>query len=197
MTTNLAFAAMTDGIDRLPDAESRPDPAPGSSGDRLSFSVAQRNAFFARVVERTRQHVPVELVGFSARPAFNLVKLAYGNERVHYEVAVDNSRRLLEIALHFEDGPISTLAYLRWFDPQIVELKDLLGPEIELERWTVSWGRLYELWPLESLARPVADRVAARLGAYITTLQPRVDEAGIKPERSAQPSAGRFRPRRR
>lgn len=197
MTMNHAFTAVAHEFDGIPDAESRPVHPPSPSGDRLSFSVAQRYAFFGRVVERTRQYLPPELAAFSARPAFHLVKLAYGNERIHYEVAVDNSRRLLEIALHFEDGPISTLAYLRWFDPQIVELKDLLGPEIELERWTMSWGRLYELWPLESLARPVADRVAVRLGTYITTLQPRVEEAGITPERSAQPSTGRFRPRRR
>lgn len=167
-----------------------------ANADRPSFSVSQRTAFFAQVIERTRRQVPAEFAAFTARPMFNLVKLAFDNDRVHYEVAVDSSRRQLEIALHFEDGPASTLEYLRWFDRQIIELKDLLGPDIELERWTMSWGRIYELWPLESLGQPVADRAAARLGTYIATLQPRVVEAKVRPERSAQPSSGRFRPRR-
>jgi hypothetical protein len=122
---------------------------------------------------------------------FNLMKIAYANDRVHYEVAIDNGRRLLEIALHFEDGPLSTLAYLTLLDRRIVELKHQLGHEIELERWTVSWGRLYELWPLETLDRPVADRVAARLTDYINTLQPLIDASDIPPERSAQPPGQR------
>jgi hypothetical protein len=158
------------------------------SDDRLVFSVPQRRAFFARVVERTRANVPPELGGFSARPAFNLVKIAYENDRVHYEVAVDNAHRSLEIGLHFEDGPVSTVAYLGHLGREIVELKHVLGPAIELERWTASWGRLYELWPLASLERGVADETAARLAAYITTLQPRLLAAAIAAERSAEPA---------
>src|SRR5262249_15218653 len=94
----------------------------------------------------------------------------------------------LEIGLHFEDGPASTLAYLDHFGHQIVELKHLLGSEIELERWTVSWGRIYELWPLESLSRTTADQTAARLATYVTTLQPRLLAASVAPERSANPT---------
>jgi hypothetical protein len=156
--------------------------------ERLVFSVPERRAFFGRVIERTRTGLSPELGAFTARPVFNLVKLSYENERVHYEVAIDNARRLLEIGLHFEDGPASTLAYLDHFGRQIVELKHLLGPEIELERWTASWGRLYELWPLDTLARTTADRAAARLATYIATLQPRLLAAEVKPERSADPS---------
>jgi hypothetical protein len=155
---------------------------------KLSFSVATRNAFFNRVSSQLAKRVPEQHREFTARPMFNLMKVAYANERVHYEVAIDLNHQVLEIALHFEDGPISTLAYLTYLDRRIVELKHDLGHEIELERWTASWGRVYELWPLEKIDQPVADRVAARLADYVVTLQPLIESSGIAPERSVQPA---------
>jgi hypothetical protein len=156
---------------------------------RLSFPMKVRDSFFARVTSSLRAGLPPELARFKARPMFNLMKVAYANERVHYEVAFDIERRLLEIALHFEDGPVSTSAYLHLLDRQIVEIKHELGHEVELERWTATWGRLYEIWQLTTLDRDVADRVAERLAAYITLLQPLIEEAGIAPERSAEQGA--------
>ena len=154
---------------------------------KLSFSVATRNAFFNRVSSQLANRLPEQHSGFTARPMFNLMKVAFANERVHYEVAIDLNHQVLEIALHFEDGPVSTLAYLAYLDRRIVELKHDLGHEIELERWTASWGRVYELWPLEKIDQSVADRVAARLAEYIVTLQPLIESSDIAPERSAQP----------
>jgi hypothetical protein len=162
-----------------------------AAAPKLTFSMKTRDAFFARVTTQLRSQLPAEYASFTARPMFNLMKIAFDNERVHYEVAFDNVRRSLEIALHFEDGPVSTVAYLRYMDQRIVELKHVMGHEIELERWTLTWGRIYEIWPLESLDRPVADRVATRLTTYITTLQPLVLASGIAPERSAQPAQPR------
>lgn len=164
-------------------------PAPDAA--RVSISMPARDAFYGRVAERTRSLLSPELRSFTARPMFNIMKFAYDNERVHYEIVLDVTRRWIEIALHFEDGPASTLQYLRLFDSRIVELKDDLGPEIELERWTQSWGRIYELWPLTGVDRALADSVAERLAAYITTLQPILDQSGIKPERAATKSGRR------
>lgn len=157
-----------------------------SSGDRPSFSVASRNAFFNRIAAQLANHLPPAHSRFTARPLFNLMKVAYANERIHYEIAIDLEHRAIEVALHFEDGPVSTLAYLAYLDDRILELKHLLGHQIELERWTASWGRLYELWPLDTLDQAAADRIALRLAEYIRTLQPLVDASGIRPERSAE-----------
>jgi len=144
-----------------------------------------RRDFFDETVERLRPLLPPDLAGF--RPKVNplLLKLDYGNERVHYEVAPDTSRGHLEVGLHFEDGPVSTAAYLAWFDRHIVELKHQLGADVELERWTASWGRFYELHPLGRLDGVVARRVATRLAAFVVALQPLVEAAGVAPERSA------------
>ena len=105
--------------------------------------------------------------------------------RSHHEVWCDAERRILGLGLHFEDGPVSTAAYLAHFDRLIVELKHELGPAIELERWTASWGHLYEHWPLGTVTEALAGRVAGRLARLIATLQPLVEEAGVPPERSA------------
>lgn len=152
---------------------------------KLSFNMKTRGLFFDRVAAKLRSSLPPELKNFTSKPAFNLMKIAFDNDRVHFEVAFDVTRETMEIALHFEDGPVSTAAYLLFFDRRIVELKDLLGPEIDLERWTMSWGRIYEIWPLSSLERDVADRAAARLHEYITVLQPLLYAAKIAPERSS------------
>src|SRR5688572_4363320 len=122
-----------------------------------------RRDFFDEVVERLRPALPVEWRDFRHKANLLLMKIYFENERVHYEVWCDSDRHILGLGLHFEDGPLSTAAYLAHFDGLIVELKHALGPEIELERWTASWGHLYEHWPLGTLTVDVADRVAARL----------------------------------
>lgn len=108
-----------------------------------------------------------------------LLKLDFGNERVHYEVWTDGGRGRIEIGLHFEDGPASTAAYLAFFDARIVEIKHHLGWEVELERWTLSWGHLFESIPLVPLDRRFAAHVANRLARQIALLQPMVEEAAI------------------
>jgi hypothetical protein len=144
-----------------------------------------RRDFFDEIVERLRPALPVEWADFQHKANSYLLKVYFANERVHYEVWCDGERHNLEIGLHFEDGPLSTAAYLAHFDGLIVELKDQLGPEVELERWTASWGHLYEHWPMGALTVGLAERVAARLGRLISTLQPLVEAADIPPERSA------------
>lgn len=159
----------------------------GHEAPRLSFSMASRNGFFQRVVNGARRGLPAELAQFHTKPGFDLVKLWYDNERIHYEAAIDLHREHIEIALHFEDGPISTGIYLRAFDQEIVQIKHELGHAIELERWTQSWGRIYELSPLTTLDAAVGEQTAQRMIEFITELQPIVNRTYAPPERSAQP----------
>ena len=144
-----------------------------------STASLNRREFFSAVVAEARKILPTELAGFQHRANPMLLKIDFGNERVHYEVWTDGARGRVEIGLHFEDGPASTLAYLAFFDARIVEIKHALGPEIELERWTASWGHLFESAPLGRLDRAFAGAVAARLAAQIALLQPMVEEAAI------------------
>ncbi len=163
----------------------------GSERERAAPGGLTRRDFFADVVDDLRRLLPGDLAAFRHRAGMNLLKVHYGNERVHYEVWTDGQRGQIEVGLHFEDGPLSTAAYLAWFDARIVELKHELGPQVELERWTASWGHLYELHPLGRLNQAAVNRVAWRLAALITALQPLVEAADIPAERAAQPAEQR------
>ena len=158
-----------------------------ATSNRTSASLNRRE-FFAAVVAEVRTALPAELAEFRHRANPMLLKIDYGNERVHYEVWTDGARGRVEIGLHFEDGPASTLAYLAFFDARIVEIKHALGPEVELERWTASWGHLFESAPLGRLDRGFARSVAGRLTAQIALLQPMVEEAAI-PAAEHEPQA--------
>jgi hypothetical protein len=161
--------------------------APGRRGQM------PRRDFFAAVVTRLRETLPPDLARFRHRANTMLLKIDFGNERVHYEVWTDSARGRIEIGLHFEDGPASTAAYLAYFDARIVEIKHLLGPQIDLERWTLSWGHLFESAQLPALDRRLAHTVGDRLARQIMVLQPMVTEAAV-PAGSHEPSAN-LRPR--
>jgi hypothetical protein len=149
---------------------------------RQAASSLTRRDFFAAVVAELRPVLPPELAGFRHRANTMLLKIDYGYERIHYEVWTDGQRNRVEIGLHFEDGPVSTAAYLAFFDARILEIKHVLGPQCELERWTTSWGHLFESMPLPRLDRGFAETVTNRLSRQITLLQPMVEEAGIPSE---------------
>ncbi len=148
-------------------------------------AALRRQEFLAGVVEHLRHELPGELAEFRFKSMSQLVKIYYDNERVHYEVWTSSNRSQTELGLHFEDGPISTAAYLAYFDQLIVELKHELGPTIELERWTTSWGHLFEILPLGKLTDFQTERTAKRLAELISVLQPLVDAAAIPAERSS------------
>ena len=138
-----------------------------------------RLEFFSAVTARLDSSLPPDLTGFRHRSNNALLKLDYGNERVHFEVWLDGARSRVEIGLHFEDGPASTAAYLAFFDDRIVEIKHQLGWETELERWTLSWGHLFESVPLMPLDDGFVDAIADRLTRQVTVLQPLVVEAAV------------------
>src|SRR5690606_26784666 len=109
-------------------------------------------------------------------------------------------RDLIELGLHFEDGPESTARLLEHFDRAVIEIKHELGQDVELERWTKSWGHIFEVRRLEPLTRELAHELGQRLAQMIVALQPLLDEAfelGLAPV-EPRPGSGRlrFRPRR-
>jgi hypothetical protein len=156
-------------------------------------STLTRTAFFDRVM-RVSEPRYLDRVGLlTARRHSQILKLFQENERVHFEVWVDSARSQIELGLHFEDGPDSTAQYLAFFDARIVEIKHELGPQIELGRWTTSWGHLYERHEMAPFSKEKADQVGERLAHLINVLQPCVVEAGIAPEIRDPATKGDFR----
>ena len=178
MARSSAITARTDEVPRALAIDQQ-------SESRDGAGALRRRDFFADVVARLGPRLSDQWRGFHHRLHANLLKVYYGNERIHYEVWTNSQTKTLEIGLHFEDGPVSTAAYLAHFDAHIVELKHLLGAEVELERWTSSWGHLYALLPLATLDGKLANATAERLASMIEHLQPMVLSAGIEAERSA------------
>src|SRR5687768_16103476 len=150
---------------------------------RVVYPVQARKAFFAGIVRELNASLPPDYRGFRHRGDFNLMKVWFDHYRVHYEVVIDQQIDKIETGLHFEDGPASTLGFLALLDARILEIKDVLGPEIELERWTQSWGRLYELRALQTLDEPFTKSCGKRLVKLITLVQPMIDSSGIRLER--------------
>ncbi len=138
-----------------------------------------RSTFFDGIVSTLRKELPEPYGSFRTRRFGNLLKIFFDNERIHYEVWVDARRQQIEVGLHLEDGPASTLAYLEVLDRNILEIKHALGPASELGRWTLSWGHLVEAWPLETLSKEVRATIGQRALLYIVTLQPLLDEVQL------------------
>lgn len=155
----------------------------GAGRAHLTIPVQDRKVFFSSIARRLAADLPPALRSFRHRGDFNLMKIWYANYRIHYEVVIDQQINKIELALHFEDGPASSLAFLALLDAHILEIKDRLGPQIELERWTQSWARIYQLLPLGPIDEHVRTDCAKRLAAMITLLQPIVDDSGIRLER--------------
>ncbi len=141
-----------------------------------------RREFFTAVTARLEPALPPVLTGDRHRANGGLLNLDFGNERLHFAVWIEGARNRVEIGLHFEDGPASTAAYLAFFDSRIVEIKHHLGWEIELERWTLSWGHLFESVPLLPLNGAFVNAIADCLTRQITILQPMVVEAAVPRE---------------
>ena len=131
-----------------------------------------------------------------ARSTMNLLKIHFNpNYRIHFEVMIAADKGLIELGLHIEDGPESTARLLEYFDERVVEVKHELGPEIELERWTRSWGHFVEVCAVQPLTPEFATGIGKRLAAIITVLQPILDEAISDGVASATPRPGTGRRR--
>ncbi|HBY47139.1 MAG TPA: hypothetical protein PK593_07040 [Thermomicrobiales bacterium] len=164
--------------------------------------VLTRRDFFGDLADAARRQLPVERQEFETRQTMNLLKVHYGaNYRIHYEIWINAEKQQIEVGLHFEDGPASTARLLTHFDAAILEIKHELGAQVELERWTLSWGHLFELHEVEPLTPLFAEQLAGRLVRFIDVLQPMLEEGyelGLAP-RTPHPSTfhERFRGRGR
>lgn len=153
----------------------------------------KRREFFTALVDTVRTTLPPQLRDFEHRQTMNLLKIHYNaNFRIHYEASIITETGLAEIGLHFEDGPESTSRLLEFFDGHILEIKHELGEQCELERWTRSWGHLFEFHSLEPLTDPFVQRLGEPLSRYIEVLQPLLDEAFELELASTQPRPGKF-----
>ncbi|MBM3134957.1 MAG: hypothetical protein FJZ89_06690 [Chloroflexi bacterium] len=136
--------------------------------------------FLARVVQAVRPQLPVEWQGFETDGFGSLVKLYYGDPAVHFEVWVQGKTSRVEVGLHLEADQATNDRLMAYFAGRFIEVQAALGPRIELDEWTRTWGRLHEMLPFTVLDEALAERVARRLVQMIVVLQPMLAEAPLR-----------------
>ena len=160
---------------------------------RTPQATLKRRPFMEAVREACREQLPAAQRQFESRLTMNLLKVHFNpNFRIHYEVMISAERGVVEIGLHFEDGPESTTRLLEHFDCHVIEIKHELGTSVELERWTASWGHIRDVWPLEPLTSSFAVSLGERLAEMIVTLQPMLDDAFERGLAPVEPGPSRF-----
>jgi hypothetical protein len=105
-----------------------------------------------------------------------VIKFHYGHPETHFEAWHHSGQGRVEVGLHFEGSRELNAHCLEFFRARMVEVKGGL-PHAELEPWDRGWTRLYETFPAAGgLDSDALDRAGALLAAYVTTLQPLLEQ---------------------
>jgi hypothetical protein len=124
-----------------------------------------------RVGPLVRECLPDDLCTFRYESISFQSKLWYGNKDLHYEIWSRERLGTIEIGLHFEADPLTNARLLAAFTANAKAIRRELA-DARIEDWDRGWARIWEPLPHrqpdESLARELAERVAA----YITMLEP-------------------------
>ena len=143
---------------------------PGLRGRRVSSAP-----FFQALPLTLARALPAELRGFEHRRVHGVLKFHYGHPETHYEAWYHSGQGRVEVGLHFEGSRDLNQAGLEFFRSRMVEVKGGL-PHAELEPWDRGWTRLYETFRATGLDLEALEGAASRLAAYITTLQPLLEQ---------------------
>lgn len=135
--------------------------------------------FLSHVVQAVRPKLPTEWQRFEINGFGSLVKLYYGDPSVHFEVWAQSKTSRVEVGLHLEADQATNDQLMAYFAGRFIEVQAALGPRLELDEWTRTWGRIHEMVPFTVLDEALVEHVARRLAQMITVLQPMLAEAPI------------------
>ena len=133
--------------------------------------------FLADAVELIRMQLPPALREFQVvGPVASLVKLHYGDPKIHYEVWVRRRMGTVEAGLHFEATPEENSRYLEGLTSKHGHVIACLGPDVQLEEWVRSWTRVHQIFPFSALDEDLLMVVSGRLAQMVRSLEPAVRE---------------------
>ena len=78
----------------------------------------------------------------------------------------------VEVGLHLEAKKSLNDKMLRHLAQRFIAVQAELGPAVELEQWTQSWGRVHQFVPYDHLDGSLCDEVAEILAQLIVVLEP-------------------------
>lgn len=118
-----------------------------------------------------RTVLSTDLRAFRTASGWGLVKIIYGNPKLHYEANHQPRSQTIEIGLHFEADPFTNARLLGAFRVHAKRIAREL-PNARIEEWDKGWARVWEPVPYEELDAALQRDVAERLARYITVLEP-------------------------
>ena len=133
--------------------------------------------FLVEVVELLRMQLPAQLRDVNVvGPVGSLIKVHYGNPKVHYEVWVRRKVSSIEVGLHFEDDADLNRHYLSELTGRHVHVVASLGPGVAPEEWVRSWTRVHQTIPFSDLDEDTLMVVSGSLSQMVARLEPVVRE---------------------
>jgi hypothetical protein len=133
--------------------------------------------FLQGIAEHTRKMLPAGYRGFRSRRRGNLIQFWYSRPKIHYEVWVQGRRSRIEVGLHLEARKSLNDRILQYVAQRFIGVQAELGPAVELEQWTQSWGRIHQFVPYDRLDESLCRTVAEELARMIVALEPLCAEA--------------------
>jgi len=123
-----------------------------------------------RVRPLVRELLAEDLRDFNWEASF-LAKLWFGNHALHYEITPRERAGAIEIGLHFEADPLTNARLLAAFVANASAVRRKLA-NARMEQWDRGWCRVWEALPYRAADAELANELAAKLGAYVTALEP-------------------------
>lgn len=108
---------------------------------------------------------------FRSSSGFGLVKIHFGNQKLHYEANHQARSQTIEIGLHFEADRFTNARLLGAFRVHAKRIEREL-PGARLEEWDKGWTRIWEPVAYQELDAAFQREVAERLARYIKVLEP-------------------------
>lgn len=119
-----------------------------------------------------RPRLPEDLRSFETILMGRLLKVYYGDPAFHFEVWFHEGKGLVEVAYHGEGPAAANGRILERLSENLIDIKERLGPTVELEPWVRSWVRLYRMLPAEGDDRRLPEALVKALAEMITVVQP-------------------------
>ena len=132
----------------------------------------ERKKLLAQLPDILRSRLPPQLGSFETILAGRLLKVHYGDPAFHFEVWFHEGKGLVEVAYHGEGSAAANRLLLDRLAARLVDIKESLGPTVELEPWVRSWIRLYRMLPAGSGGVLRAETLAGELAGMIVVVQP-------------------------
>jgi hypothetical protein len=127
----------------------------------------QAQEFLTAVRDQVIAALPESLRDLRSRIRYGMLQMHYAEPATHYEVWLVRKTGRIEIGLHFEGGRESNHRRAAELADRALELRESLGPEVELEEWSPSWTRLHVTIPLLELDAGLATQVSDRLASFV------------------------------